>query len=61
MDCPDAFCGGVMLGYALAGVYVWWLGLPWGRRWLALLLMILLWPVFLMDADFKHQPTKRTR
>jgi hypothetical protein len=51
----DAFWGGFMIAYMVAGVYVWWLGLPWGRKWLALMIMLTMWPLFLCDIDIKKR------
>ena len=55
------FLCGFYTCYALAGVYVWSLGLPWAKKYLALLTMLILWPVFIMDIDYKHDRNGFTR
>jgi hypothetical protein len=48
------FVGGVMLMYLVAGAYVYAVATQdyrYRRRWLGLLVFMLLWPLFLVDVE----------
>lgn len=54
----DGIAGGAMLMYAAVGVYVWALAQREGwmkRRWLGLVLLVLIWPLFLMDVKINRR------
>ena len=53
------FTGGMMLLYLFAGAYVWWLAPRLKRRWLALVLFMLLWPLMLIDVEIDCRKNRR--